>query len=143
MKALDNLRQSLRWLTVGALTAAIDITLFTMLYGLRVPLVPANITSSASGLLFGYLAHRRWSFDHDGSHIIALPRFLTTYAVNLSLNTAATGMALNWAHLASFPSKMVALAVQTPASFLLMRQWVFSPRTRKIEPQELREPHLD
>ncbi len=113
-----NLRKQLTtFAAIGALNTAVDVTIYTLLIWLTVPLLLAIIISTTTGMICSYLLNRRFTFKTDRQPIIQficitltglwvlqpvviwllIQLFEITSALGLSMaKLAATSISLMW-----------------------------------------------
>lgn len=78
--------QLLRFLTVGVLNTAIDFAvLFALVEAANVPLFLANIFSTGLGLVFSFVANRKFTFRSRGSRSRETVKFLAVTLCGLWL----------------------------------------------------------
>lgn len=116
----------LRFAAVGALTTALDFTLFTLAVArFGAPLIAANAGSYATCVMVSFVLNRRWTFERGGrrSASAAFMRFVASNLAGLALSTALVSA------LATLAPPVVAKAVSVPLVFLwnfaASRLWVF------------------
>jgi putative flippase GtrA len=59
-------QQGMRFVIVGIANTAIDFMVLWLLTTLGVPLIPANLASTSTGLAFSFAVNRRFTFDFRG-----------------------------------------------------------------------------
>lgn len=116
-------RQFLLYVTVGLLSAAIDIGLMQLLLGAGTGPGLAVSAGFAAGLVFNYLTHLRLTFRATHSLRVLL-RFGVLLALNYGLTLACVELSLR--SLGSvLPGKLLSLPVVAVNGFVLGRLWVF------------------
>lgn len=140
-------RKPLRFVAVGLANTAID---FGLLFGLRalgVPIVPANMVSTAVALAFSFFANRSFTFDAAGAGRRAAAwqaaKFLVVTLIGLWVlqplvllaGTALLSESLG-ASAALFLAKIAATVVSMVWNYLLYDRVVFSSRTTQKEPHD-------
>lgn len=76
--------------------------------------VPANLGGYLLGLACSFVLNKRWTFEHSGSPLLALGRFLVVFGASYLLNLAVVigviraGASPYWAHLSGMPFYTVA-----------------------------------
>ncbi|MBG6239433.1 putative flippase GtrA [Mycetocola sp. CAN_C7] len=88
-----------RFLTVGAISTVIEITVFNVLhYALGWDVVTSKIVASLVALVNAYFGNREWTFKHRGQHgrVLELVLFLLVNAVCTALGAGivAAGVSL-------------------------------------------------
>lgn len=122
------IRQSLRFLLVGALLIAADSAAFVALTWLGAGVHSANLIGRLSGAALGFVLHGGFTFADGDARLGVRPlrRYALLWLLLTALGTLAIGAiaavaGLHWAWLLK-PLLEVVLAA---ASFLGMRLWVF------------------
>lgn len=77
----------MRYVSVGAISALIEFTLFNLAYaGFGWPLLRANVSALAVALTVNFLAHRGWTFRVAGSALGQLRYYALMQGVSAVLN---------------------------------------------------------
>jgi putative flippase GtrA len=121
-------RQILRFGLIGGLATLAHLSVAVALVeGAAFPVLRANALAFLAALLLSYLGNRIWTFDGGGTHRRDFSRFalvaLTCLAVNQAIVYGAVE-ALGWDYRLALA---IVVLVIPAASFLLNRQWVFTP----------------
>ena len=120
--------QMSRFLVVGLIVAAIDLTVFLLLVQIEVPTVYANAIAMTAGFCIGLVGHHRFTFP--GTETLALPvavRYALTFGTNLLLGGFTLEITMQWGANALF-AKLLAMSVVVASNFVLSRQFVFRDR---------------
>jgi putative flippase GtrA len=84
---LHDPRQFLRYISVGALAASVEFTLFTAFYDLAGwPLLVANCTSLAIALILCFVLQKTWTFRARGAASRQLWLYLVMQSISAVLN---------------------------------------------------------
>lgn len=114
----------IKWFVVGGTCTVVDIFLFKYLYGEWRTVLLANLVDSILVVSFGYLANHYWAFKSTRNLKSAAPRFLINLGLIYFLNTL-----LVWSYLklglSPVWSKIFAIPIQAPITFLVLNFWVF------------------
>jgi putative flippase GtrA len=130
----DPLQHIARFMTVGALSTALDLAAFAALHAwLGLPALPANTLSYSLGTITNYILHRRWTYagrPAKPAGVQAL-QFIAVSLAALALNTAlvlllsAALAPFTPAVYASLLAKLCATGVGLAWNFLLNHFWTF------------------
>ncbi len=126
------MRQPLLFLLVGGMQYLLDASLFAILLGSGVAVVPANVLARGSAAALGFLANRYFTFskksDTFTSFSGSLLRFLAMW---LTLTAISTGLMLAVSHTwagdfnIQIIAKLLVEAALAIVSFLFSKYWVF------------------
>lgn len=125
----------LRFSVVGAINTGIDFTVFAILFGWGISLLPAHALSYSCGILNSFFLNRKWTFKEKGTSQSLrgsarrqgrqLVRFIV---LNLFSLTTTYGL-LVWFHYNwGWPmllSRLMAVVFSLAINFLGSRLWVF------------------
>jgi putative flippase GtrA len=112
----------LRFATVGAITTALDVSLFAGLTAAAVPAPLANLSSYSCGILLSYNLNRSWTFRARGSRLKAL-KFVLSTLTGLLISTVLVAM-LSMTIPAVY-AKLMSVPVVFAWNYLTVRLWVF------------------
>ncbi len=132
-----SVRQTARYVTVGAIGTLIDVILFMLLrirFGISDLL--ANTAAYGAGSVNNFILHRRWTFPGQTRQTVGV-QFVKFFAVNLSA-LAANNLILilleptfdrlfSTSEFGEMLAKGLAMAVGMGLSFTLQRIWTFRP----------------
>jgi putative flippase GtrA len=113
----------LRFATVGAITTALDVSLFAGLTGAAVPAPLANLSSYSCGILLSYNLNRSWTFRVDENRLKAL-KFVMSTLTGLLISTFLVAV-LSMTIPATY-AKLISVPVVFAWNYLTARLWVFS-----------------
>lgn len=120
-------RALLRYLTIGALSIAIDVGLLYVLHTvLGVLLAVATTTSFLVSVIFNFALNRAAMV---GSRISGVSRHALRYAVLVLVNLGITVLVVTGAEHAGVSyllAKLAVVAASTGWNFVLYRRWVFA-----------------
>jgi putative flippase GtrA len=131
----------LRFCVVGSLNTGIDFTVFAVLFGWGVALLPAHIISYGCGILNSFWLNRKWTFKEKADRLTlesdtgrSLRQMVQFMALNL-LTLGLTYELLIWVHnnwgWPMLMSRLFAIGASLAINFAGSRLWVFrQPRLR-------------
>jgi putative flippase GtrA len=122
-----------RFLVVGACTVATDFVIYQVLLHLDVATVPAKSASFIAATILAYVLNRRWTFGAEGDRR-TMVAFAALYACTLVANVTVNSLVLRL--LDGVPGRveiafLVAQSVSTTINFVVMRQLIFTRRSRR------------
>jgi putative flippase GtrA len=118
-----NTQTLLRFATVGAITTALDVSLFAGLTAAAVPAPLANLSSYSCGILLSYNLNRSWTFRVDGSRLQALKFVLSTLTGLLISTFLVTVLSMT---IPAIYAKLISVPVVFAWNYLTARLWVFN-----------------
>lgn len=122
-----------RFLAVGITSTAIDLVSYRALLWAAVGISPAKAAGFVAGSMFGYFAHRLWTFraaEGGGQSVVG---FTSLYAFSMAVNVTVNGeifATLNPWWGARGAAFLVATATVAVLNFLGMKFVVFKGGTR-------------
>jgi putative flippase GtrA len=123
-RRIDRSTQTLlRFATVGAITTALDVSLFAGLTAAAVPAPLANLSSYSCGILLSYNLNRSWTFRVGGSHLQAL-KFVLSTLTGLLISTLL--VAVLSMTIPAIYAKLISVPVVFAWNYLAARLWVFN-----------------
>ena len=121
--------QFARFAAVGGLATLVHVAVgLSLVEGVGLAPLPANLAAFSAAVLVSYLGNRRWTFGLRDPGLDRLPRFLLVALLGLVLNQALVFLLverLAWAYGAALA--VVVLLVPL-LSFMANRRWVFAAR---------------
>lgn len=121
----------LRYATVGAASALVELMLFQGLYSLAgAPVMTANVLAICGVVTFGFFAQKRFTFRNRGPAFAQARRYLLLVASSFALNNALVflfAVALGWPAAAA---KVSQLALSFVFNFAVSRYFVFGRANR-------------
>jgi putative flippase GtrA len=128
----ERARQPLRFVVVGVANTALDIGLFMGLIALGVPVIPANMVSTAAALLFSFLVNRSYTFRAGPGVAGQAARFIVVTLIALwVLQPAVIWLASTWLDPllpragALLVAKLLATVVSLVWNYVLYSTFVF------------------
>ncbi len=122
-------REAFIFLFVGSATVLTDLVVYNLL--LLSMAIGTNVAKGigfVAGLLLSYVANKNLTFGHTSHQPGSLGRYLTIYAVTLSINVVVNAAMLeiltNWSH-AITSAFMIATGASAALNFLGMKYFVF------------------
>lgn len=85
----------------------------------------ANLVGFAAGLACGFVLNRWWTFQDQQKVTIAVPRYLTAFAMSYLVNVLLLTICLNILKLPNNVAQTVALITYSATFFVLCRWFVF------------------
>ncbi len=117
----------MRFMLVSMATALIDNLVFGLVLEVMPSLPGAQLAARTAALSFQYPAARRAVFHSGGPHRRELPRFLAVAAGHALLSLVAIHWLTQAQGFSLFAAKITVETALFPVSFLLQRDWVFTP----------------
>lgn len=114
----------IRWLLVGCGTIGIDWSIFVTLYSHIGSVALTNLVSITVSAVFNYTLHHRWTFNSDQRHLHSGVRYCGVLFGGFLLNTTLVKIFII-AGLSPSVAKLLAVALQAPISYLILRFFVF------------------
>lgn len=120
-------RQLVRYALAGLLVTQFAAAIYSMLVLQSLNPYAANVSSTACGLIVGYVIHSRWSFrgGRKDSEALQLSRFLLAAAVAFAINNMWIWLLVSRMNLPAITPVPLMMVVTPCLSFLLNRYWVF------------------
>lgn len=122
-------RQSLVFVVIGGLQAAIDSTLFVLMVWLGLPVIPSNFAARAIAALLGFRLNGKFNFAPGKRlHTLHFLRFLSWWLLTTTFSSVALDVLFrSWLSLAwqIGLAKVVAEGLIVIMSFFVYRHWVY------------------
>lgn len=116
----------LRYATVGAASALVELMLFQGFYSFAgVPVMVANVMAICGVVVFGFLGQKRFTFRNRGPALAQARRYLLLVATSFALNNALVflfAVALGWP---ATVAKVLQLGLSFLFNFAVSRYFVF------------------
>jgi putative flippase GtrA len=119
-------RQLIRWLIVGVLSNAVLYAIYLLLTAWWLIPAAAMTTVYVLGVLLGFLAHRRWSFEHKGSARPAMVRYVAAYLLGYLVNLGGLEAGVRILGIRHELVQAVMIVVVAALMFLLQKHYVFA-----------------
>ena len=117
----------LRFGSVGAVTTALDFTVFTGLTKLAaLPPVPSNLVSYSCGIVLSFLLNREWTFRTESHHkgqVQQGAQFVIANTIGLLLSSAIVGLFV--IILPELFAKFLSIPLVFVWNYAVARFWVF------------------
>lgn len=120
------MRQVARWFVVGA---AVNAILYIAYLGLTRSLLepkPAMTIVYLTGVVIGFVGHRKWSFQHAGRWDGAFARYLVVYSVGYLINLLGLDFGIKALGLPHELVQATMVVVVAITMFVLQRYFVFA-----------------
>ena len=130
MASNTNRQRLIRFISIGLINTAVDVTIFLALRELRVPIFFANVISTSIALGLSYILNSRFTFQSTAQTKRSLPLFLLVTLAGLwLLQPAVIKIALVTLHTGTFDSLLVAVAGQPSSLYELLAKLAATPAT--------------
>jgi putative flippase GtrA len=115
-----------RFTLVGAAgTVAHYMTLGLLVEGFRSPIIWASTFGAVVGALVNYVLNRRFTFESDAKHSVALPKFLTIATLGAACNWAVVAWLLQHSDFHYFVVQLFATGIVLLWNFSANSLWTF------------------
>ncbi len=116
----------LRYATVGAASASVELLLFQGLYSLvGVPLMAANVMAILGVVAFGFMGQKRFTFRNRGPAFGQARRYLLLVVSSFALNNALVYLFAGVLAWPVFIAKLLQLGLSFMFNFSVSRYFVF------------------
>jgi putative flippase GtrA len=121
--------QPAKFLIVGAGGYVVNLVIFSGLYALGTPYIPASILSYAAANALMYLGNRYFTFrlGHEGFWS-AYARYMLVGAIVIGLNAAILAALVEGTGIDARIGQAISLLLITPVAFVLFKRWTFRIR---------------
>jgi putative flippase GtrA len=122
-----NKKSILLFLTVGSLSAIVNLGSFTVLWKyMGVNYQVAVSVAYVLSVIFHFTANRNITFKSHRSHYLKqVPRYLTMILVNYLITLAVTHFVVEILHLTPYIGIIMAIGITVNTSYFMSRYWVF------------------
>ncbi len=120
-----------RFAAIGAITAAIDFSIFLLCYYLSHNLLLSEGLARASGGLFSFFSSKHWVFKSPKSITSELIKYTTLWLVLLSISYSLLYLAISKLGMNPYLSKIAIQLLLFVISFSLQRFFVFSHQSKR------------
>jgi putative flippase GtrA len=123
----QNIRSISMFLVVGALSALINFSSFTLLWKvIGINYQVAVVASYILSVIFHFIANRRFSFKSHGADFSQhLFKYLLMISLNCGINFLIVRIVVEFAHLSPYIGLVLGIGVTMNISYILLRYWVF------------------
>lgn len=122
----------LRYASVGAASALVELSLFQGLHSLvGLPVMIANVLAICGVVVFGFIGQKRFTFRNRGPISTQVPRYLLLVAASFALNNGLVylfAVALSWP---TFIAKLAQLGLSFIFNFTVSRYFVFGSNNNR------------
>src|SRR5512139_1279357 len=119
-----------RYLAVGTLNT---LTGLLVIYACKWPAgfgdVTSNLIGYGVGILLGFQLNKKWTFDHQGSYLPSLVRYLAVLCCAYVVNLATVLYSINVLGLNSYLAQALGIGPYTLIGYLGSRHFAF-PKSR-------------
>jgi putative flippase GtrA len=134
---LSTQKQALKFMVVGLINTAIDLTAYVALtHGIfALPILPAKFLSFMIGTVSSLLLNRFWTFEMRTRISLAeIARFYATVSLSMGVNLLTLYAAVHVFGLNDLVGVLFATAASFSVSYGLSRLWVFRPQPLSLLP---------
>lgn len=121
-----------RFGAVGGGVTLLGYALFLAGMALGLHYLAASVLAWAGGVVVGFVAHRRLTFDDRGAWRGQMTRYLGVYLLQLMVGTATLAALIDWVGLAPWIAYLVNILFTATLSYGLMHLAVFAPGRRVL-----------
>lgn len=118
-------RHAIKYGVVGISNVAIDFALYALLVSVGVWYPVAKTLSLIVATANGYTFNRLWTFRAGAHRNVVLIKYVTVYAVCLSVNVAMLVLLIEVVELGQITAQAVVFPFIALGSFLAQRLWTF------------------
>ncbi len=115
-----------RYIVTGVVANGLGLTIFQGLVWAGAAPEVASFLASFPAVLTAYLLNKLWSFESALPHGRALMRYVIVTIGMIIFQTAIVSILYRLLDVWPLAAAIIALAIATPVSFLLMSHWVFA-----------------
>jgi len=138
-----NLRQFVRFATVGVAQNGTNLAVFALEVALGVPFLLAAAIAAIISLAVSFVMNRRWTFPGTGDRTGGrAARFVLVWVGFVAVALPTLALLVNVAHLPRVAAQALIICVGAPLSYFLQRRWTFRPTDTVAAPQSLDSPPL-
>jgi glycosyltransferase involved in cell wall biosynthesis len=120
----------LRYSLISCFSAALDNSLFYLVFHLAGTVAAAQLTARLISMAFNYTAVRKTAFHSGEPHRIVLPQYLTLAAINVIVSWEGIRFVTSSLPIGVFPAKLLVDTLLFAANFAIQRDVVFTRRNR-------------
>lgn len=120
------LRQFFRFIVTGLVANGLGLAIFQGLVWAGTAPEAASFLASFPAVLTAYLLNKLWSFESALPHGRVLVRYVVVTLAMIALQVAIVSIFYRLFGVWPLGAAVIALAIATPVSFLLMTFWVFA-----------------
>ncbi len=121
----NNSRHFIKYALIGILNTAVSYMTYSLFLILGTSYPAALILSYIVGIVHSYAWNRLWNFKSISSLIPETARFITAYVISFFLNLLMLRSFIEVHGMQPFIAQATAIIFTVPATFLMMRYWVF------------------
>lgn len=120
-----NWQRLLRYLIVGILTWVIDLGLF-ILFKKILAVILANTIAITAQIIFGFFAHKYWTFRSHQQIGKQLIKFVSLSLINIALSDLLMYGLIYQLNLGDITSKIITILLISAESFLITNFFIFT-----------------
>lgn len=121
------LTRLIRYVVTGLAANGLGLAIFQALVWAGAAPELASFLCFFPAFFTAYLLNKLWSFESQMPHRTALIRYALATAAVVALQIGIVSVLYRLFGVWPFAAQVVALAIATPISFLMMSWWVFEP----------------
>jgi putative flippase GtrA len=122
-----NLREFIRYATVGAVQNGLNLCVFAGAVACGVPYLLASVLAAIVALSVSFALNRRWTFpgrtDQTTGRAI---RFVAIWVMVVLLALPVLAVLVDVVHLPRILAQAIVVLIGAPASYAAQRRWTFS-----------------
>lgn len=127
-----NLRQFVRFATVGLAQNGTNLGAFALLIALGVPFLLAAAAAAVVALALSFVLNRRWTFPGTDDHTTGrAARFALVWLAFVAVALPTLALLVDVAHFPRVPAQALIIFVGAPLSYFVQRFWTFRPAEPK------------
>lgn len=120
------IRHGIKYLFVGACSAAIELLVFQGAYALTpIGLAPSNVLALSCSTIFNFLMNRNFTFKSTSNPLRSLILYLVLFAFNTAVTTGILSVLVNDFSWPSIAAKLLTMACVVSWNFVLYRTIIF------------------
>lgn len=128
---LGMIKKLSRFLTSGALAAAIEYGVFVLLFSiLGFGVFVANSVSFGCGFLVSFLLNRHWVFKSKNGAIRELTKYAILAVINLGLSNIILYLMTDMAHINGLIAKFLVMGLIAVWNYVIFSRFIFGDKTK-------------
>jgi len=119
------MKHFIKYVLIGAMNTVVSYLTYSVLLVIGLKYSAALAFSYLIGIMHSYAWNRYWNFRSRSPFGTETMRFVLAYVISFFINLLLLKALIEQALIQPFIAQAVAIAITAPATFLLMRYWVF------------------
>lgn len=120
-----DLKRFFRYIVTGLVANGLGLAFFQAMVWAGIAPEVASLLASFPAVFTAYMLNKLWSFQSELPHGRVFARYITATLGTILLQVAIVSVLYRMFGAWPLAAQLIALAIATPASFLLMSHWVF------------------